>query len=73
MKMSPQCHRILNFMEKNGSITAMEALNFTGCFRLASRISEMRKAGIEIDREMITVTNKFGEKCVVAQYTLGRS
>lgn len=68
--MTPQCNRILRYMEENGSITPLDALNYTGCFRLASRISDLRKEGYEIDREMVTVQNKYGEKCTVASYSL---
>lgn len=61
-------------MEENGAITPMEALKYTGCFRLASRIADLRHEGYEIDREMVTVSNQFGEKSSVASYSLaGRS
>lgn len=57
-------------MEEYGAITPLEALNHTGCFRLASRISDLRDEGYEIKKQMVTVINKFGEKCKVASYSL---
>lgn len=65
-----QCERILNYMQQRGSITQLEALKDLGVFRLASRISEIKKMGCEITSEMVTVTNRYGEKCRVKRYTL---
>lgn len=38
--------------------------------RLASRISDMRRMGVPIERKMITVKNRYGEACSVAQYSI---
>ena len=35
------------------SLTPMEALKYFGCFRLASRISDLRRKGYSIDRTMV--------------------
>jgi len=66
-----QCSRILAYMEKHGSVTQLEALTELGVMRLASRISNLRKSGYEIDCEWVEVTNRFGEKCRVKKYSLG--
>ena len=42
MKVS-QCERILDYIEKNGSITQIDALREFGCMRLASRISDIKR------------------------------
>ena len=39
-------------------ITAIDALNEAGCFRLAARISDLRALGYRIDSDMITLPNK---------------
>lgn len=66
-----QCQRLILYMQAHeDGITQMEALNSLGIFRLASRISELRKEGYEIEKEMVTVKNRFGEKCSVARYRL---
>lgn len=36
---------ILEYMQKHGHITPIEALEQFGCFRLSARIWELRKAG----------------------------
>ena len=68
-----QCERILRHLEDYGSITSGEAITEYGIYRLASRVSEMRKAGIPIEREMVKGKNRYGEPTSYAKYTLIRS
>lgn len=70
MSKGTQSERILQYMEQFGSITQLEALQDLGCMRLASRISDLKKAGIPIKREMVGVKNRFGETCYISQYSL---
>lgn len=65
-----QAQRVLDYMERFGSITQLEALRDLSVMRLASRVSELRKKGHDITGEMITVENRFGEKCQVKQYRI---
>ena len=37
---------------EGGSITGLEALRDFGCYRLASRISDLRREGLEIEKTM---------------------
>jgi hypothetical protein len=67
-----QCERILQYMNDYGSITQLDALREFGCMRLASRISDMRKMGINIVRDMETSNNRYGEKVTYARYRLER-
>lgn len=62
--------RILDYLAEHGSITPIEALNKLGVFRLASRISDLRRKGYDFDAEMVTVENMWGEKCRVKRYSL---
>ena len=48
-----QCGQILAHMRMFGSITPQEALDEYGCFRLAARISDLRKRGHAIETETI--------------------
>ena len=66
-----QAQRVIDYIEKNGSITQLQALNDIGVMRLASRISELKKQGHLITSELVTVTNRYGEKCRVKKYSLG--
>lgn len=67
-----QCERLIEYMERHPikGVTQIDALNELGILRLASRISELRSDGYVIEKEMISVKNKFGEKCFVARYRL---
>ena len=62
-----QTERVKEFMEVHGSITQKDAFEVLGIYRLASRISELRKTH-DIVSEMVEVRNRFGEKCRVASY-----
>lgn len=66
-----QCERILQYMQDYQSITQLDALREFGCMRLASRISELRKQGVNIIRDMETSNNRYGEKVTYARYRLG--
>jgi hypothetical protein len=47
-----QNNEILAYLAKGRSITPMDALEKFGCFRLASRINELRNDGHKIHRIM---------------------
>lgn len=65
-----QTERVLEYMEKHGGITQLEALSEISVMRLASRISDLRKLGFPIKSEMVTVRNRYGENCRVKKYSL---
>lgn len=50
MKTKPneQTKLIENHLKNGKSITTIEALNLFGCFRLAARIADLRKSGMNI-------------------------
>lgn len=66
-----QAQRVLDYIERNGSITQIQALQDIGVMRLASRISDLRKHGENIQSKMIKVQNRYGESCHVKSYFLG--
>lgn len=43
-----QCAQIKKWLEEGRSITSLEALEMFGCFRLASRIFDLRERGLDI-------------------------
>lgn len=70
-KRPTQCDRLIDYLEKHEKgITQVEASNELGILRLASRISELRDEGFCIAKDMVSVTNRYGEKCKVARYRL---
>lgn len=67
-----QNERIIDYMNRFGSITQMEALQDLGVARLASRISDLKSLGVPIVSEMIEVKNRFGEKSHIKRYRIGK-
>ena len=63
-----QCERIIDYIDEFGCITQLEAIRDLRCFRLASRISDLKKQGHNIVSEMVAVKNRWGEKTYVASY-----
>ena len=65
-----QEEKILDYMERNGSITPLEAMNQLGIMRLGARIFDLKESGIKIITERVTEKNRFGELCSFARYRL---
>lgn len=59
-----QATQILDMLHR-GPVTAMDALQEAGCFRLAARIADLRQQGHNIETETIVVNGKH-----IAQYQL---
>ncbi len=69
--MTPQEKLVIDYIKQRGSITQREASADLGIDRLASRISDLRKGGMDIVREWEYGTNRRGEKCHWARYRMG--
>ena len=65
-----QINRLLAYMDEHKTITQIQALNDLGIMRLASRMSDLKQMGYPISKKMITVYNRYGEECRVAEYSL---
>lgn len=65
-----QNDRILDYIDRFGSITQDEASRDLGVKRLASRISDLKRLGYPIISEPEIVKNRFGENCRIARYRL---
>ena len=67
--MMPQAKMILDYLIENDSITQRDAINL-GCYRLASRISDIRKAGIPVIATREKVEKTDGSTTYIARYAL---
>lgn len=65
-----QTEKILRHLEEHGSITPLEAMKEYGIMRLASRICDIKKAGVAIIKETETSKNRYGEPVRYARYRL---
>lgn len=71
-----QTHKrlIREHLLNGGSITALEALRDFGCYRLASRISDLRSEGMVIAKTMEESVSKLTGKPVrFARYSLAKT
>lgn len=66
-----QKEMVLDYIERFGSITPLEALTELGCYRLATRIFELKAEGYNIVTKMIKVPKKMGGYANVAKYYFG--
>jgi hypothetical protein len=57
-------------MRQFGSINPLQALQDIGCFRLASRISDLKDQGYEIISERVNYKNRLGEVKYFNEYRL---
>lgn len=64
-----QAERIIEYINEFGSITPMEAFQDLGITKLATRISEMRKAGIEFNKDYVKSKNRYGEPVMYMRYS----
>lgn len=69
MERITQCDRVLDYLNKFGSITTKEAFNDLGIARLASRICDLTKQGYEFDKEYESCKNRFGENTSYVRYS----
>ena len=60
---------VLQYIEDFGSITPMEAFSDLGITKLATRISEMRKQGMEFKIDMVKKKNRYGKPVRFARYS----
>jgi sulfur transfer protein SufE len=61
-----QNKQIADYLNKGKKLTTLDALSKFGCFRLASRISDLRNEGMNI----VTKTIKLENKKQIAQYSI---
>lgn len=63
---------VLDFLEKNGSITNTDAFTALGVTRLANNICDLRKKGLPITDEWEENPNRYGKVCRYKRYFLGQ-
>ncbi len=63
-----QCDRIIRHLESGGSLIAAEAMQGDGIYRRASRINDLKKRGVPIQKRTASSKNRYGEKVSYAEY-----
>lgn len=59
-----QVQKVLDYMKRNGGITTMQAYTDLGVTRLASRIHDIKRLGISIESQSVTVPTRDGQTTV---------
>ena len=65
-----QTDKVLAYLHEHYGITAKQAMEELGIYRLASRISELKQAGVPIKSAMVDVPTRTGEMTKVKLYWL---
>ena len=63
-----QHERILEYLDRFGSITPMDAFMDLGITKLSTRIGEICKAGHQIDKKIEYTQNRYGQKVHYMRY-----
>lgn len=65
-----QCERVVEYIRNHGSITQAEASKYLAVGRLAARVSDLRKKGVNVVAETVRVKNRFGDRSDIARYRI---
>jgi hypothetical protein len=71
METESQNKQIKDYLLKGGSLTPLQALYSFGCWALSSRISDLRKQGLNIKSELIEITSE-GKTKRVSRYSIAK-
>ena len=66
MATKTQKELIREYLERGNSLTPMDALELFGCFRLATRIFELKREGMDIVTEMVETRPRASDTPVIA-------
>lgn len=65
-----QLARVLSHLKQKGTIQPLEAWRDLGIYRLGAVIYDLRQEGHKIDTKRVEVFNRFGERALIAEYSL---
>ena len=67
-----QKEKVMRHLNNYGSITPLDAFRDYGIMRLAAVIFNLKEDGKNIESEMISSSNRFGEKVNFSEYKLNK-
>lgn len=65
-----QSERVAQYLGEGGKLTTLNAWQELGISRLAARVYDLKCMGYKVKSTQVPVYNRFGEKCMVAEYEL---
>jgi hypothetical protein len=63
-----QVERVLDYLKDGKKLTCLNAFEELGITQVAARIFELKEQGHDIKTDRKSVTNRYNEKCSVAEY-----
>ena len=72
-KKPTQCQKILDYINRYGSISSWEAYRDLSITQLGARLFELKRKGYVFEKERIKTTNRMGEKTHYDKYRLVES
>ena len=69
-KRPTQCQKIIDYIDRFGSITSWQAYADLGITQLGARIYNLKEKGYEFTTKRIYTTNRMGEKTHYDEYRL---
>ena len=70
IKLTKRLQRVFDYMVEFGSITSLQAFVDLGETRLSGAIYELKKKGVNVTAEDVTVLNRYNEKRRVTKYRI---
>ena len=70
IKLTKRLQRVFDYMVEFGSITSLQAFVDLGETRLSGAIYELKKKGVNVTSEDVTVLNRYKEKRRVTKYRI---
>lgn len=64
-----QCEKIIDYINRHGSITTWDAFRDLGITRLSSRIHDLVLKGYDFNRQSVTTKNRDGEPVTYTKYS----
>lgn len=68
--MTAQADMVLDYIERFGSITPLDAFRDLGVTRLSAVVFDLRRKGHDIETAMESAQNRFGKKTSYARYRM---
>lgn len=68
-----QCADVLRVLKSGATLTAFDAAETLGIYRLAARVHEMRRQGVPIMSDLVQRQNRNGRLVWVSIYWIGRA
>lgn len=71
-KKTNKTEKVLEHLQKNGTITSLEAIELYGATRLGDIIYRLRKKGFDIDTIELPFVDRYGTKSAYGKYVLNK-